>query len=158
MNGVNSEADIHNLIVPRWKQFQKGDFMESLYRNNAWLLDDKFMTFQTILSEQRMDTIIDAITLKEEVTVDDGRPDIAMIFSADPAEATAVDVVVVEIKKKTDDEKENQYVINQLLDRAVRLAAQCPNIQRIWYYAIQISDTMGHAFVPAEVGSAIFKG
>ena len=38
------------------------------------------MTFQTILSEQRMDTIIDAITLKEEVTVDDGRPDIAMIF------------------------------------------------------------------------------
>ena len=104
---------------------------------------DKFMTFQTILSEQRMDTVIDAITLQDEVTKDVGRPDIAMVFSADPAEATAVDVVVVEIKKKTDDEKENQYAINQLLDRAVKLAAHCPNIQRIWYYAvIQISDTM----------------
>lgn len=143
MTEANTEADIHNLIVPRWKQFQKGDFMDGLYRNNAWLLDDKFMTFQTILSEQRMDTVIDAITLQEEVTVDEGRPDIAMIFSADPAEAVAVDVVVVEIKKKTDDEKENQYAINQLLDRAVKLAAHCPNIQRIWYYAvIQISDTM----------------
>ena len=37
------------------------------------------MTFQTILSEQRMDTIIDAITLKEEVTVDDGRPDMPIL-------------------------------------------------------------------------------
>jgi len=143
MTAANSEADIHNLIVPRGNKFQKGDFMEGIYRNNAWLLDDKFMTFQTILSEQRMDTVIDAITLQDEVTKDAGRPDIAMVFSADPAEATAVDVVVVEIKKKTDDEKENQYAINQLLDRAVKLAAHCPNIQRIWYYAvIQISDTM----------------
>ena len=66
-----------------------------------------------------------------------------MIFSADPADVKAADVVVVEIKKKTDDEKENQYAINQLLDRAVKLVAHCPNIQRIWYYAvIQISDTM----------------
>ena len=117
--------------------------MDGLYSNNAWLLDDKFMTFQTILSEQRMDTVIDAITLIGETNVDNGRPDIAMIFSADPAEAEFVDVVVVEIKKKTDDEKENQYAINQLLDRAVKLAAHCPNIQRIWYYAvIQISDSM----------------
>lgn len=143
MNGANSEADIHNLIVPRWQQFQKGDFMDGLYRNNAWLLDDKFMTFQTVLSEQRMDTVINAITLQGEAVADEGRPDIAMIFSADPAEAAAVDVVVVEVKKKTDDEKENQYAINQLLDRAVKLAAHCPNIQRIWYYAvIQISETM----------------
>lgn len=143
MTEANSEADIHNLIVPRWKQFKQRDFMDGLYSNNAWLLDDKFMTFQTILSEQRMDTVIDAIKLQDESNVDDGRPDIAMIFSADPAEAEAVDVVVVEIKKKTDDEKENQFAINQLLDRAVKLAAHCPNIQRIWYYAvIQISDSM----------------
>ena len=90
-----------------------------------------------------MDTVVNAIRLDEECEKDAGRPDIAMIFSADPKNASAVDVVVIEIKKKTDDEKENQYAINQLLDRAVKLAAHCPNIQRIWYYAvIQISDTM----------------
>jgi hypothetical protein len=140
---AHSEADTHNLIVPRWTEFRQGEFVEGLYRNNAWLLDDKFMTFQTVLSEQRMDTIVDAITLQDESVVDGSRPDIAMIFSADPAEDAAVDVVVVEIKKKSDDEKENQYVINQLLDRAVKLAAYCPNIQRIWYYAvIHINDNM----------------
>jgi len=137
------EADTHNLIVPRWTQFRKREFVNGLYRNNAWLLDDKFMSFQTVLSDQRMDTIINAITLENETLVDGGRPDIAMIFSADPAEAAAVDVVVVEIKKKSDDEKENQYVINQLLDRALKLATHCENIQRIWYYAvIHINDAM----------------
>jgi hypothetical protein len=143
MNGTNSEADIHNLIVPRYKEFTGADLLAGVYRNNAWLLDDKFMSFQTILSEARMDTVIEAITLADEVTVDDGRPDIAMIFSADPALAAAVDVVVVEIKKKSDDEKENIFAINQLLDRAQKLVNHCPNIQRLWYYAVlQINDVL----------------
>ena len=143
MTTDNAESEIHNLIVPRFKKFSKEAMPSEIYQNNAWLLDDKFMVFRTILSEQRMDTVVNAIRLDEECEKDAGRPDIAMIFSADPKNASAVDVVVIEIKKKTDDEKENQYAINQLLDRAVKLAAHCPNIQRIWYYAvIQISDTM----------------
>jgi len=67
---------------------------------------------------------------------DDGRPDIAMIFSANPDDDAPVDVVVVEIKKKTDSEKDNFYVVNQLLDRAGKLVKFCPNIQRVWYYGI----------------------
>lgn len=144
MTADNAESEIHNLIVPRFKEFSQESMSSEIYQNNAWLLDDKFMVFRTILSEKRMDTVINAIRLDEEGVDDAGRPDIAMIFSADPDNAGAVDAVIVEIKKKTDDEKENQYAINQLLDRAVKLAAHCPNIQRIWYYAvIQISDTMG---------------
>jgi hypothetical protein len=144
MTASNAESEIHNLIVTRFKRFSKEAMPSEIYQNNAWLLDDKFMVFRTILSEQRMDTVVNAIRLDEECEKDAGRPDIAMIFSADPKDASAVDVVVIEIKKKTDDEKENQYAINQLLERAVKLAAHCRNIQRIWYYAvIQISDTMG---------------
>lgn len=144
MTADNAESEIHNLIVPRFKEFSRDAMASEIYQNNAWLLDDKFMVFRTILSEHRMDAVINAIRLDEEGEKDAGRPDIAMIFSADPKDASAVDVVVIEIKKKTDDEKENQYAINQLLDRAVKLAAHCPNIQRIWYYAvIQISGTMG---------------
>lgn len=142
MTDENSEAAIHNLIVPRRVDFDKDSMVSDVYQNNAWLLDDKFMTFRTILSEARMDKVIGAIRFDEEVSGESGRPDIAMIFSANPDDAIPVDVVVVEIKKKTDDEKENQYAINQLLDRATKLAEYCPNIQRIWYYAaIQISDT-----------------
>lgn len=138
----DSESTIHNLIVPRYKYFSQDSMASEIYQNNAWLLDDKFMVFRTILSEREMNDVISAIRLDEEISGESGRPDIAMIFSADPADSMPVDVVVVEIKKKTNDEKENQYAINQLLDRATKLAAYCSTIQRIWYYAvIQIDNS-----------------
>lgn len=136
MTADNAEAEIHNLIVPRFKEFSQGDLSSEIYQNNAWLLDDKFMVFRTILSEKNMDAVINAIRLDDESVGDIGRPDIAMIFSADPTDSAPVDVVVVEIKKKTEDEKDNFYAVNQLLDRAGKLVAYCPNIQRVWYYAI----------------------
>ena len=136
MTANNTEAEIHNLIVPRYREFKQEGLVEGIYRTNAWLLDDKFMSFQTILSEKRMDEVIDAIRLTEDGIGDNGRPDIAMIFSADPVEVPQVDVVVVEIKRRTNDEKENTNAVNQLLDRAQKLVNHCPNIQRIWYYAV----------------------
>ena len=143
MTGGNAESEIHNLIVPRFKEYSQSSMPSEIYQNNAWLLDDKFMVFRTILSEKSMDAVINAIRLDDESVGDTGRPDIAMIFSADPNDTTPVDVVVVEIKKKTDDEKDNSYAVNQLLDRAGKLVSLCPNIQRVWYYAIMnVNDTM----------------
>lgn len=136
MTPDNSEVEIHNLIVPRFEAFEGVSLSDSIYQNNAWLLDDKFMVFRTILSEKRMDVVIDAIRVDGESITDGGRPDITMIFSADPEQANAVDVVVVEIKKKTDDEKDSFYAVNQLLERAGKLVEFCKNIQRVWYYAI----------------------
>ena len=142
MTADNAEAEIHNLIVPRFKEFSQDTLSSEIYQNNAWLLDDKFMVFRTILSEKSMNVVINAIRLDDESVGDTGRPDIAMIFSANPSDAAPVDVVVVEIKKKTDEEKDNFYAVNQLLDRAGKLVAYCPNIQRVWYYAIMnINDT-----------------
>lgn len=142
MTTDDAESEIHNLIVPRFKEFSQDAMPSEIYQNNAWLLDDKFMVFRTILSEKSMDTVINAIRLDDEAVGDSGRPDIAMIFSADPNDAAPVDVVAVEIKKKTDDEKDNFYAVHQLLDRAGKLVAYCQNIQRVWYYAIMdINDT-----------------
>lgn len=139
----NKESEIHDLIVPKFSEHSGHEVSSNIYQNNAWLLDDKFMVFRTILSEKRMYKVINAIRLDEEKVDDNGRPDITMIFSADPKNVEAVDVVVVEIKKKTDDEKENQYAVNQLLDRASKLVEFCPKIQRVWYYAvIQVSKKM----------------
>lgn len=141
MTHENSEEEIHNLIVPRRNDFTQGKIADDVYQNNAWLLDDKFMSFRTILSESRMDKVINAIRLTDEISGEAGRPDITMIFSADPADSLPVDVVVVEIKKKTENEKENQYSINQLLDRADKLVQYCPNIQRVWYYSVMQVNT-----------------
>lgn len=98
------------------------------------------MVFRTILSEKTMDATVQAIRIEDDKIGDTGRPDITMIFSADPQDKVPVDVVVVEIKRKQDDEKDNFYAINQLLDRAGKLVAHCPNIQRVWYYAIMDVD------------------
>lgn len=155
----NSEEEIHNLIVPRWADFHQSDIANDVYQNNAWLLDDKFMTFRTVLSEARMDKVINAIRLNEEPGEEPGRPDIAMIFSADPEDAVPVDVVIVEIKKKTDDEKENQYAVNQLLERADKLAQYCSNIQRIWYYAVlEINDSFARSLRQQKWAPLFSKG
>lgn len=159
MTPGNSEEEIHNLIVPRWEDFNQSDIASDVYQNNAWLLDDKFMTFRTILSEARMDKVINAIRLSEEVGDESGRPDIAMIFSADPDDLTPVDVVVIEIKKKTEDEKENQYAVNQLLERSDKLAQYCSNIQRIWYYAVlEINDSFARSLRQQKWAPLYSKG
>lgn len=159
MSADNTEAEIHNLIVPRYNEFKQEGLIDGIYRNNAWLLDDKFMSFQTILSEGQMDSVIEAITLEDSPIKDDGRPDITMIFSGDPEDASAVDVVVVELKKITDVEKDNQFVINQLLSRARKLAAHCPKIEHIWYYAvIHINQEMEDVLVQQDFVPMFSKG
>jgi hypothetical protein len=132
----DKEASIHDLIVPRYRQFHRDALVDGIYNNNAWLLDDKFMSFRTILSEARMQQVISAITLREDAAEDDARPDISMIFSADPSQKERVDVVVIEIKRRMVDDKENPYAATQLVKRARKLVDYCPNIQRIWYFAI----------------------
>lgn len=133
----NSEADIHSLIIPMRKKFHKANFMSDLYTNNVWLLDDKYMTFNTILSDKVMSEVIKEITKDEEVKSDNTEADIALIFSNDPELTAKVDVVVVEIKKRGVKLEENVTAIVQLQKRALKLMQYYPNkIQRIWFYAI----------------------
>ena len=136
LNSSSSEAEIHNLIVPRYQLFEKKDLISSAYQNNAWILYDKFISFRTILSEKDMGEIIENIRLDNERITDRGRPDIALIFSANPKIDEKVDVVIIEIKDKKDDLKDSMYAINQLLNRSYKLVKYCPNIQRMWYYAV----------------------
>lgn len=137
MKPSNKEADIHHIIVPQRRTFAGGALVDGIYNNNAWLLDDKFMSFRVIMSEGTMDDVIDAIA--GERPGNSGRPDIAMIFNGDPT-TEQVDVVVVEIKKRDAGEKENFYTANQLVDRAEALAKYWPSIQRIWYFGVMDVD------------------
>jgi len=83
-----------------------------------------------------MQRLIKAITLSVDDVEDGGRPDISIIFSADPNGREKVDVVVVEVKKRKADDKENSYAPVQLIKRAQLLVDHCPNIQRVWYFGI----------------------
>ncbi|MEO7214953.1 ATP-binding protein [Mucilaginibacter sp.] len=134
----NSEADIHNLIVPQRSKLSKDTFHNDLFTNNAWLLDDKYMSYTTILSEKDMGEVLDTLTLdSEDKEKNIKRPDIAIIFSNDPTEGKKVDVVIVELKKLGLGLAKKEEVTSQLRQRARKLLQHYPDkIQRIWFYGI----------------------
>lgn len=137
-NGEEVEADIHNLIAPKGEEFNDGELMKDLYRNNVWVLDDKFMSYYTVLSEAEMSRVIDVLTDGESYDNDNDRPDIVLFFSDDPTkEDTMVDVVVVELKRLGIKAEQNSVVEFQLDTRTQRLAEYYhKRIQRMWFYGI----------------------
>lgn len=133
-----AEADLHNLILPKRAVLQNGD-IESVYSNNLWLLDNKYMTYTTAMSERTMTEVLDEITQKANSIEDDGRPDIAIVFSNEPsnAEDKSVDVVIIELKKRGITLAKTEEVESQLQQRAIKLLNYYPNkIQRMWFYGI----------------------
>lgn len=133
----NSEAEIHNLIVPQYEQLDSVDFARHLYSNNVWILDDKYMTYKTIFSDKQMSEIVEYITEGEYEESDNGKPDVAIIFSNDPTKNDPVDVVIVEFKKKGITLENAMVVETQLRSRAIKLMKHYGNrIQRIWFYGI----------------------
>lgn len=135
----NLEGDIHNIIAPKRTEFDDTNFIEDLYKNNVWVLDDKFMSYRTVLSEAEMTKVIKVLTSGEDTIVDDDRPDIVLYFSADPTldETEKVDVVIVELKRLGLSPERNSDVEIQLENRAIKLSSYYKNrIQRIWYYGI----------------------
>lgn len=138
MDFENSEGDIHDAIVPRRKTFKHDSFTNDLFNNNAWLLDDKYMSYQTILSDRELEKVIKEIALEgEDIDSNEGRPDITIIFSNDLDGSQKLDVVIVELKKYGLKLAGKEEVISQLKQRARKLLNYYPNrIQRIWFYGV----------------------
>lgn len=133
----NQESDIHNLIVPMQRTLESKDLLKDLYTNNAWILDDKFMSYQCVLSDEYIDKLIRRIYDEVERPPNDLRPDIAFVFSSDPEKSDHPFDVVVELKRKGLGHLDNRTIVDQLRQRARRLAGYYPDrIQRIWYFGI----------------------
>lgn len=142
LNSNNTEYDLHSLIAPRFSEFKSENFIEDVYRNNVWVLDDKFMSYSTVLSDKEMSRVVEVLTDGNEVYNDDDRPDIALFFSADPNNASQkVDVVVVELKRLGLSAELSSIVEFQLDTRTQKLAEYYDNrIQRMWFYGIVEMD------------------
>ena len=135
----DSESYLHKIIATKGKdgKFLKENLINDIYKNNSWLLDDKYMTYEVTLSDREMSELVTYLVEGEEVLRDIDRPDFAFIFSNNPNEEKPFDVVIVELKKRGVDQYENQKTINQLETRARNLMKYYNNkVQRIWYYGI----------------------
>lgn len=135
----DSESYLHKIIATKGKEgkFLKENLINDIYKNNSWLLDDKYMTYEVTLSDREMSELVTYLVDGEEVLKDIDRPDFAFIFSNNPNEDKPFDVVIVELKKRGVDQYENQKTITQLETRARNLMKYYNNkVQRIWYYGI----------------------
>ena len=134
----NKEEELHNLIAPKYAEFYGQDVVTDMYRNNVWVLDDKFMSYSTVLSEAEMSRVIDVLTEGEVRNKDNDRPDITLFFSGDPNDVSKkVDVVIVELKRLGLSVEQNSIVEIQLDTRTRRLAEYYgKRIQRMWFYGI----------------------
>lgn len=137
LTNKNSEADLHNIILPQRSVLHEGAF-DSMYSNNLWLLDNKYMTYTTAMSERTMKEVLDEIT-QSSTEKNNDRPDIVVMFSNDPSESEnrSIDVVIIELKKRGIKLAKAEEAISQLKQRAIKLLKYYPNkIQRMWFYAI----------------------
>ena len=134
----NKEEELHNLIAPKYAEFHGQNVVTDMYRNNVWVLDDKFMSYSTVLSEAEMSRVIDVLTEGKVRNKDNDRPDITLFFSGDPNDVSKkVDVVVVELKRLGLSVEQNSIVEIQLDTRTRRLAEYYgKRIQRMWFYGI----------------------
>ena len=130
MTPENDEKELHQLIVPMRQTLRREDLDDDIYSNNVWMLDDRFMTYNTILSDETMKNVIQEIALED--VEDSGRPDITLVFSGNPTKEHKVSVVVVELKKQGLKLAKNEEVLSQLSQRARKLLRYFPDkIERI---------------------------
>ena len=140
MNKENDECEIHDLIVPRRRIMHQNNQINDIFLNNAWVLDDKYMSYSKVLSDVEIEKIYTELDVAGSHVYSEketGRPDITVVFSRDPEEAKKVDVVVIEFKKLGLEIAKKEEVHSQLKQRARRLLEYYPDkIQRLWFYGI----------------------
>lgn len=136
------EADLHNLLLPRYHPgFSGSQFERDAFLNNLWVLDDRFMTYEHALSEAEMQAVIARLNPQSpanEADADADRPDIAIFFSRPPEDdGEKFDIVIVELKRPGITTEANSIVEVQLDKRTQALSAHYGHrIQRAWYYGI----------------------
>ncbi|MDR1896359.1 MAG: ATP-binding protein [Prevotellaceae bacterium] len=137
----DSEEVLHNIILPKGTVLKDNTDLSYIYQNNLWLLDEKYMTYNTAMSNKSMKDIVEEITQNISNEKDTKTPDVAIIFSDNiddkENENKKVDVIIIELKKRGIKIERTEEVINQLKRRATNLMKYYPNkIQRIWFYGI----------------------
>ncbi|MGB3423179.1 MAG: ATP-binding protein [Castellaniella sp.] len=133
MPSSSAEDALHNAILPK-----RSDGSE-IRENNVWLVDDKFLSYSNIYSDQTLATIIqevgNSIELKQQ-----RRPDVAAFFSRDD-ENHPNKLVIIEFKKPGADIFENNKALMQCRLYASELAERIPTVLEVFAFSVvEIDD------------------
>lgn len=124
----SAEDAIHNAILPK-----KSDGSE-IRENNVWLVDDKFLSYSSIYSDQALAKIIQEVGNTVEAK-QQRRPDVAAFFSKD-TENYPNKLVIIEFKKPGADIFENNKALIQCRLYASELADRIPTVREVFAFSI----------------------
>ncbi len=133
MPPTSAEDAIHNAILPK-----KSNGTE-IRENNVWLVDDKFLSYSSIFSDETLAKIIlDVGNIVE--AKQNRRPDVAAFFSKD-SENQPNKLVIIEFKKPGADVFENNKALMQCRLYATELAERIPTVREVFAFSIVEIDT-----------------
>lgn len=133
MPSDSAEAAIHNAILP------KRHDGSMIRENNVWLVDDKFLSYSNIYSDETLSTIIQEVGMNVEAK-QKRRPDVAAFFSKDD-ENHPNKLVIIEFKKPGADIFDNNKALMQCRLYASDLAERIPTVREVFAFSIvEIGD------------------
>ncbi len=128
MPPTSAEDAIHNAILPK-----KSNGTE-IRENNVWLVDDKFLSYSSIFSDESLAKIIldvgNIVAAKQN-----RRPDVAAFFSKD-SENQPNKLVIIEFKKPGADVFENNKALMQCRLYATELAERISTVREVFAFSI----------------------
>ncbi|MBS0307402.1 MAG: hypothetical protein JSS58_00395, partial [Proteobacteria bacterium] len=129
----SAEDAIHSAILP------KRSDGSNIRENNVWLVDDKFLSYSNIYSDQALATIIQEVGNLVE-SKQQRRPDVAAFFSKD-SENHPNKLVIIEFKKPGADIFDNNKALMQCRLYAGELADRIPTVREVFAFSIvEIDD------------------
>lgn len=124
----SAEEAIHNAILP--KKSNGADIRE----NNVWLVDDRFLSYSNIYSDEALSQIVQGVNLEFELK-NQRRPDVAAFFSKD-SDDQPNKLVIIEFKKPGADIFDNNKSLMQCRYYASELADKIPTVLEVYAFAI----------------------
>lgn len=131
---VNAVEDaIHKAILPK---HSKG---EDIRENNVWLVDDKFLSYSSIHSDEALSRVIAEVDSKYAER-QQHRPDIAAFFSRND-KAQPNKLVLIEFKKPSADVFENSKSLVQCRYYASEIVERADSILEVFAFAVTEIDS-----------------
>lgn len=138
ISNKNSEYEIHNTITPIKSIIYADDKRSNLFKNNAWILDDRFMSYlhsTSDISLQRITKSFNNIFYQESDLEE--RPDYLMFFSNKlDNDNDKLNLVCFEFKKLGNTKYDKSKAIIQLTDYAAELKDTCEQIDILFLFAL----------------------
>ncbi|MFV0481076.1 MAG: hypothetical protein ACK5LP_03750 [Campylobacteraceae bacterium] len=128
------ETDIHNLFMRKGKT--SNDI--SLYANNVWIFDDKFMSYSYAASDKTIAKIVSDVTEKpvDEIIKHhkNQEPDLVIFYSNPDNEFK--DILLIEFKRLNTTLSKKKEAITQLQDYPMYIRKNINNVRSIFSYTI----------------------